>query len=89
MKKKIILILILALMLSITGCGKGQGSSEDSSVDLSNTSKESDPSTYKYDSNDSRFKIVSVEEIDDGTTNGENISILVDKETKIMYIFLL
>ncbi|MDT8718308.1 hypothetical protein IAI10_16695 [Clostridium sp. 19966] len=30
--------------------------------------------------------MVSVENIDDGTANGENISILVDKETKIMYM---
>ncbi|NFO58518.1 hypothetical protein FDB39_17045 [Clostridium botulinum] len=69
-KKKIILVLIITLMLNIIGCKKGQ--------DLFNKST-------KYNNSD-RFKIVSVQKIDDDEINGINIFILVDKETKIMYM---
>lgn len=49
------------------------------------TIKKNEPSTYKY-TDDNRFTIVKTEKIDDGTTNGLTIKIIVDKETKVMYM---
>jgi len=84
MKKNMIGILLITLMISFTGCGKVQELSNQIET-RSDSSIYGEVSTYKYNSANSRFEIVSVEQIDDGSKFGENISILVDKETKIMY----
>lgn len=42
--------------------------------------------TYKYP-HQNRFEIVMHENIDDGTTNGMTIMVLVDKETGVMYMY--
>lgn len=77
MNKRIIsVILICGISFALTGCD---------SV-LPWVSKQSKPDTYVYKTNDSRFKIVSTEEIKEGSVNGLTISILVDKETNVMYI---
>jgi len=77
MNKKIIsVILICGISFALTGCDS----------DLSWVSKQSKPHTYVYKTNDSRFKVVSADEIDDGTVSGLTISILIDKETNIMYM---
>lgn len=76
-------ISIMILALSLSGCSGFN--SDSTSQNNENTVNYGNPSSYQYSTN-SRFKVVSVETIDDGTTNGENISILVDKETKIMYM---
>ncbi|CAB1249652.1 DUF6440 family protein [Clostridium sp. MT-14] len=72
MNKKIIDVILMCLVIvMLAGC--------DSSTN------QYKPSTYKYDSN-SKFKIVSVEEINDGSINGMTISTLVDKSTRVMYL---
>lgn len=68
----IILIVIMTSLLCV-GCSK-------LSV------KYNDINTYEY-TKDNRFEISSQEEIDDGTTNGLTIRVLVDKETGVMYLY--
>jgi len=73
------IILICLLIFALTGCNII------ASAD-SNGVAHDNPASYEYPAN-SRFKIISKETIDDGTLNGLEISILVDKETRVMYMY--
>lgn len=80
MKRKILCILLLAIVSSaLTGCMGRLVEKDDLEPDKNN------PHTYNY-SEDSRFRVVSIENIEDGQLSGLDIIVLVDKETKVMYM---
>jgi hypothetical protein len=81
MKKKIgIFVCICLLPFIFTGCNKGEMQQA-----VVNLPKKENSESYLYSPN-SRFKIVLEENINDGMGKGIWISILVDKETKVMYM---
>ena len=83
--KKFLLIITVCLGL-LAGCQSVP--TEGANGEQNNVSKKTefaDITSYEYDSN-SKFKVVHCEEIDDGTVNGTRISILVHKDTKVMYM---
>lgn len=86
---KAILLLIILLISILTGCTAELYEKDEIDAALYEKNEidtdQYDPNTYKY-SNDSRFKVVSIENIEDGTINGLTIIVLVDKKTKVMYM---
>jgi hypothetical protein len=81
MNKKILITILISLSVNtLIGCSAKNTTPQNTEVTQTNSA------TYKYNPKDSRFKIVSVEQIDDGTTGGITISTLVDRETKVMYM---
>lgn len=73
----ILIIFILACIL--IGCGA-------SGANDANGARLGDIDSYRYLSKNHRFVVVSYEHIDVGSINGLNISTLVDRETRVMYI---
>lgn len=84
MNKKICSLMICLFSITLIGCGSNVKQTPQQDKAQTNKAVQIDPETYKYSQN-ARFKVIEVEKIDDGTTNGIVISTLVDKNTKVMY----
>lgn len=83
MQKKILNIVLIFLLVNImTGCNIMPEIVPEKTTEKTITN----PTNYKYIPANSRFKIVSVEHINNDSINGEDILVLVDKKTKVMYI---
>lgn len=84
--KNVIPMIMCSILL--TGCSFQNQDTNDKNVEKVPQEKEEaekeDVSSYNYQDN-SEFKVVHYEVIDDGTFNGLQISIVVHKETKVMY----
>lgn len=77
---------IIVASITLVGCSDKDSSSylSDSESKEFKLAKQSDIKSYKYNNNN-EFEIIHYENIKDGTSNGINISILVHKETRVMY----
>lgn len=73
-------LVAFVLALPLFGCSVAESGSES---DYASADK---VSTYKSSTADGRFKVVSKQTIDDGTNNRLTIKVLVDKDTRVMYM---
>lgn len=98
MKKFAITLISASLLIALVGCSSSQPLETSytdyaSNSGLPSVSEKSQPtpdqydiSSYLYWPDDSRFTVVAVERIEDGTNSGITITTLADRKTKVMYL---